>query len=45
MMIIIIPGNVGTRNSPTHAERVVQKVISANPGLKFNLLFILVCSA
>ena len=24
--------------------RVVQKVISANPGLKFNRLFILVCS-
>ena len=25
--------------------RVVQKAISANPGLKFNRLFILVCSA
>ena len=25
--------------------RVVQKVISANPGLEFNRLFILVCSA
>ena len=24
--------------------RVVQKAISANPGLKFNRLFILVCS-
>ena len=26
-------------------ERVVQKAISGDPGLKFNRLFILVCSA
>ena len=28
-----------------HLGRVVQKAISANPGLKLNPLFILVCSA
>ena len=30
--------------NPKDQGRVVQKAISANPGLKFNWLFILVCS-
>ena len=35
----------GFQPLPTPLERVVQKTISANPGLKFNWPFILVCSA
>ena len=37
--------NMRSKLIPTDHVRVVQKAISTNPGLKFNRLFILVCSA